>query len=85
MMPILPPRTYVVGSRWFRKLRSGNVVIFLHEAKEKIKRIERIEKDGSLFVVGEHPEVSTDSRQFGAIDPNEVLAKVIFPSVRPRS
>ncbi len=84
MMPILPPSTFVVGSRWFRKLRVGNVVIFLHETKEKIKRIERIEDDGSLFLIGEHPEASTDSRHFGSIDRCWVIAKVILPSVKPR-
>lgn len=81
MVPILPPQTVVVGISWLRKFNTGDVVIFEHHGKEKIKRIQEVLGDGSLFVVGEHPETSTDSRHFGAIDPESVLGRIVWPSV----
>lgn len=78
MMPVLPPGTYVVGTRIFRKLEVGDTVIFLHEGKEKIKRISQM--DGTrLFVIGDHPEASVDSRQFGWVEQETVIAKVFWP------
>lgn len=81
MVPILPPGTAVIGFGWNRSFRPGDVVIFRHDGKEKIKRVQEVLGDGSLYVVGEHPETSTDSRQFGAIDPGSVLAKIVWPNV----
>ena len=85
MMPILPPNTLVLGWCWTNKFSEGSVVIFRHDGKEKIKRIDRIGLKGRLFVVGEHKEASTDSRHFGPIDPKYVMARVILPNTRPRS
>lgn len=78
MMPVLPPGTVVFGLRWFRKLKSGDVVIFLHEGKEKIKRISQLE-DGRVYLLGDHQDASTDSRHFGWLDLDSVKAKVIWP------
>lgn len=84
MVPILPPRTLVIGWGWSSRLKAGDVVVFSHDGKEKIKRIEEVLGDGSLFLRGDHAETSTDSRQFGAIDPQKVTAKVVWPSTKPR-
>ncbi len=81
MVPVLPPRTLVIGWGWTKRFRQKDIVIFLHDGKEKIKRIQEVLGDGSLFVVGEHAETSTDSRHFGAIDPHHVLAKIVWPNV----
>lgn len=78
MLPVLPPGTYVYGSRYYKKLSIGDTVIFVHDGKEKIKRISKT--DGSrLYVIGDHPEASVDSRQFGWIERSDVLAKVFWP------
>jgi nickel-type superoxide dismutase maturation protease len=78
MLPVLPPGTIVFGWRWFNRLKPGDVVIFLHDNKEKIKRISQIQ-DNRVFVVGDHEDASTDSRHFGWIDLGAVLAKVVWP------
>jgi hypothetical protein len=83
MMPVLPPTTLIWGFRWFNTLKVGSVVIFKHDNKEKIKRISEI-KDGKLYLLGDHPDASTDSRSFGWIDTDAVVAKVIWPRV-PKS
>lgn len=78
MVPVLPPGTYVWASRWFKKLEPGDTIIFEHDNREKIKRISEI-KDDELYVLGDHPEASTDSRQFGWIKRNTILGKVVLP------
>ena len=67
-----------------QELQEGNVIIFEHEGKEKIKRILEITEGGELYVEGEHAEASKDSRHFGAIHKSSVIGKVIWPSVKPR-
>jgi hypothetical protein len=79
MVPVLPPKTLVIGTGLMIGFKTGDIIIFVHDGKEKIKRLGEVLGDGSLFVIGEHAETSTDSRQFGAIDPKTVLAKVIWP------
>lgn len=78
MMPVLPPGTYVFGWRWYVRLKPGSIVVFIHNGKEKIKRIEKIQNN-TMYVVGDHPETSTDSRQFGWLPLDSVRAKVIWP------
>ncbi len=81
MLPVLPPGTLVWGTRYFKRLKPGNVVVIVHEDKEKIKRIDQI-KDNEVFVVGDHPDASTDSRQFGWLDISLVQAKIIWPRAK---
>jgi phage repressor protein C with HTH and peptisase S24 domain len=78
MMPVLPPGTIVFGWRWFRRLRPGDVVIFWHNNKEKIKRIDRLE-DRKVYVLGDHEPASTDSRDFGWLDADTVIARLVWP------
>lgn len=78
MVPVLPPGTIIWATRWFRRLDPGDVVILAHNEKEKIKRIDRLDQD-RVFVVGDHPETSTDSRHFGWLGRDMIVAKLVWP------
>jgi type IV secretory pathway protease TraF len=80
MLPRLEDGRVVIASGWFRGLNPHDVVIIKHEGREKIKRVQQIAA-GKLFVVGDNGTESTDSRQFGWIDTNCVLGKVLWPRV----
>ncbi len=78
MVPTLPPGTVIFGWRWFTRLHPNRVVVFCRADREIVKRIQYIEND-SLFVIGDHPETSTDSRQYGTINQETVTAVVMWP------
>lgn len=77
MLPRFPANKLVLGWGRFRKLQPGDIVILKHDGLEKIKQITRIRKD-YIFVIGTNDAKSTDSRQFGWINRESVIAKVIY-------
>ncbi len=83
MMPILPPRTLVFGWSYFQRIKPGQVVVLEHDGIEKIKRVEKIEDD-KVFVLGDHPLASTDSRHFGWLPKNLIKAVIVWPRTSPR-
>jgi signal peptidase I len=62
---------------FFRRLRRGDVVVFQQPAYGRlIKRIERLEPCGALFVMGSGAG-SVDSRTFGPVAPHSVQGLVL--------
>jgi nickel-type superoxide dismutase maturation protease len=80
MAPRLGSGKLVLASPLLRKLKPGQVVILEHHGKEKIKRIERIDKaKGQLYVIGDNLKASSDSRHFGWITKKSVRGRVFWP------
>lgn len=78
MVPALAPGQLVVGRTHFRSLRPGRIVIFRHEGREKIKRLSKLE-GGRIWLTGENPQSSTDSRDFGWLPKTVVTAVIFYP------
>jgi nickel-type superoxide dismutase maturation protease len=58
----------------------GDVVIAKHpieQDSEVIKRIDRIDKRGHFFLLGDNLEDSNDSRHFGAVSADYIKGKVV--------
>lgn len=77
MAPALKPGNYIVATSLAR-LKPGKVVVVHHDGKEKIKRIDSIQDD-QVFLVGDNLGSSTDSRHFGALPKEAVIAVMIWP------
>jgi nickel-type superoxide dismutase maturation protease len=66
---VVPQQTYEIG----------DLVVARHPYKltSIIKRITKISTGGNLFLSGDNPAESTDSRTFGEIPEKDILGKVV--------
>jgi phage repressor protein C with HTH and peptisase S24 domain len=81
MLPTYRSGDTLLGWRWFRP-RPGQVVVAMHDGLPLIKRLARIEPDspsgpGALWLLGDNPAASTDSRQFGALGRADLVARIV--------
>jgi nickel-type superoxide dismutase maturation protease len=81
MAPRLPSGALVVARPidGMTPLRVGDVVVARRPDRpelEIIKRIQAIGVDGTVFLVGDNPASSTDSRQFGPVTREQIVARV---------
>ncbi|HEY8998902.1 MAG TPA: S26 family signal peptidase [Candidatus Saccharimonadales bacterium] len=60
------------------KFEIADVVLLLHEGVEKVKRVAEIDGE-RVFVLGDNPLASTDSRHFGWLSGANVRGKVVWP------
>lgn len=75
MLPTYKSGDVLVGKRWGSP-RNGSVVV-AQFGQPLIKRVIRTEPDGRLWLQGDNNDASTDSRQFGAIDPELIEATIL--------
>lgn len=75
MVPVYTHGNIVVGWRFVRP-RIGDVVIAKHHRLEIIKRVDKMQDD-RVFLLGDNPGESTDSRQFGWLPLTAIMAVVI--------
>jgi len=80
MHPTLRKGMLVLAMR-FLHIGPGDVVIVRHDNLEKVKRVEKI-RDDKVFLTGDNPDSSTDSRNFGWLPQKAIMAKVIWPGTR---
>lgn len=82
MLPGLYPGSLVVGVS-SRRRRIGDVVMLRHNGTEKIKRLAKIRPD-QVYVVGDNPGSSTDSRDFGWLPQEVIFARIVWPRVHKK-
>ena len=76
MLPTLKPGQVVIGVK--SKAATGRLVIAVHKDSEIIKRLTKI--DGNkVYIVGDNSAASSDSRNFGWINKDQLLDSVIWP------
>lgn len=82
MLPDLQPGDEIlVDVRAYRRStpHAGDIVMAVRPDRESVtmvKRVQSIEADGRLFLVGDNPAASTDSRVFGPLPPENILGRV---------
>jgi nickel-type superoxide dismutase maturation protease len=93
MAPRLPSGSLIVARPIDNatRLRVGDVVVARRPDRpdlEIVKRIQTIDAGGAIFLSGDNPAASTDSRQFGPVMRHHILARVGWrywplPPLRP--
>ena len=61
------------------KVAAGDIILANHLYKESVKILKRVKEfneKGDLYLVGDNPKESTDSRTFGAVPLKYVIGKV---------
>jgi len=77
MYPTLEKGQLVLVRRRLR-LKINDIIVFIQNGNEKVKRVCGMEGD-FLYVLGDNPRYSTDSRQYGYIHRNSVIGTIVFP------
>jgi len=81
MSPVLRPKQLVLASGLFVTIKPRQVVIVCQDSLEKVKRIQKTRTD-QVFIVGDNTQSSTDSRNFGWIPVENIIAKVFWPRLK---
>jgi hypothetical protein len=85
MQPVLHDGQIILAYPRQRSYGAGDVVIFSHDGRDKVKRIigTRVHDDlTEVFVQGDNTSASTDSRDFGWVPVEYIRGKLIWPLQR---
>ena len=81
MQPTLEPGDRVLVRRLSlnQPLRLGSVVVTWHPQRSKLRLIKRLNKldQNGLWLLGDNPADSTDSRQLGPVATNLLIGEVV--------
>lgn len=61
-----------------RRPRVGDVVLFVHPHQGDVRALKRVAevREAGLWLLGDHPGSSTDSRSYGAVPDARILGRV---------
>lgn len=78
MEPTIKEGSMVLVGRYYfiRKPKVGEIVIVKINGKYIIKRIDKIGRN-KIFIIGDNKKESIDSRNFGWVEVNNVIGKVL--------
>lgn len=82
MLPLLKPGEEVLidPNSYQRKLpKIGEIVVANHPQQpglQIIKRVQLVTEEGNCFLEGDNVKESTDSRQFGLVDRENIIGRV---------
>mgnify|MGYP002880316039 FL=1 len=60
-----------------QKISPGDIILFYHpyiSKKKLVKRVKNITVDGNIFIEGDNKKSSSDSRSFGYINKQSIIA-----------
>ncbi|TSC65833.1 MAG: Uncharacterized protein CEO21_317 [Microgenomates group bacterium Gr01-1014_80] len=80
MVPSLQPGQDVLSFNWAylgRKPRVGDIVVVKVGGREMVKRVNMV-YDRAVILHGDNLEESTDSRDFGAVNLDQIIGKVVY-------
>ena len=82
MFPALKPGQDILSFNWAYKPNIGDIVVIKVNEKEMVKRVQNV-YDREVFVIGDNRTQSTDSRQFGSVNMNQIIGRMIYQSNEP--
>lgn len=82
MLPTYRPGQIVIGVAPVDSLQVGDIVMVAHDGLEKIKRVAQLRATQEIYLLGDNPLASVDSREFGWLGSTTVKGKIVWP--RPR-
>ena len=80
MSPTLKNGEKVLVDKSPETIEVGDIVLARHpveQISDVIKRVQKINERGHYFLVGDNPEDSNDSRQYGAVTREYIKGKVV--------
>ena len=82
MYPTLHPGQDVLSFNWAylgKKPKVGDIVVVRMNGKDMVKRVDKV-YDRTVYLTGDNQSGSTDSRDFGPVDKDQIIGKVIYAS-----